>query len=115
MQIDFDDTTLVFVAGAIILMLLYFFVSWRVRSKPDLTHAVLIFTSWAGFATSMFLGLQTCLAKASDLGVLSGQKITILIGVAVVMWVSVSTVYGVFAQLRESAPVTGGLTASRLP
>ncbi|NWB20132.1 MULTISPECIES: hypothetical protein [unclassified Pseudomonas] len=115
MEIELDDATLVFVVGAIVLMLIYFCVSWRVRFKPDLQHAVIICTAWAGFAPALYLGFQTCVAKAADLGVLSNQRVTILIGVAVVMWVSVSTVYGVFAKLRESAPVTGGLTASRLP
>nr|GFB86150.1 hypothetical protein [Tanacetum cinerariifolium] len=39
MQIELDDATLVFVVGAIVLMLIYFCVSWRVRFKPDLQHA----------------------------------------------------------------------------
>ncbi|MDP4572364.1 hypothetical protein A1395_31335 [Pseudomonas protegens] len=102
MEIELDGAALIFAVGSILLLIIYFIISWKVRAKPDLQHAVIICTAWGSFAPALYLGFQTCVAKASDLGVLSSQRATILLGVAAVMWVSVTTVYGVFANLNET-------------
>lgn len=101
MQVELDGATLVFVVGAAILLIVYFGVAWKARARPDLQQAVIICTAWASFAPAAYLGFQTCVAKAEDLGVLANQRITIILGVAAVMWVSVTTVFGVLSKLLE--------------
>jgi len=101
MEIELDGATLVFAVGAILLLVLYLIASWRAGAKPDLQQAVVVCTAWGSFSPALYLGFQTCFAKAVDMGVLSGQRATILLGVAAVMWVSVTTVYGVFSKINE--------------
>jgi len=71
MQIELDGATLIFVCGATLLLILYFVFSWKLRSRPELQHAVIICTAWGSFAPALYLGYQICVAKAADLGVLA--------------------------------------------
>ena len=103
METDMDGVTLASLLGGALLLVVYLIFAHKARAKPDLQQAVILCTSWASFATAAYLGFQVCVAKASDLGVLSNQRVTIFLGVAAVMWVSVTTVYGAFLKIREDS------------
>ncbi|WP_460410396.1 MULTISPECIES: hypothetical protein [unclassified Pseudomonas] len=105
MEIELDGVTLVSGLGVGVFVIIYVIAAWRRNVKPDLQQAVILGMSWAGFATTANLGLQVAVSKASDLGVLADQRVTIWFGVAAVMWVSITTMYGVFVKLRDDAGV----------
>lgn len=105
MEIELDGVTLVSGLGVAVLVIIYVIAAWKHSVKPDLQQAVILGTSWAGLATTANLGFQVAVSKASDLGVLADQRVTIWFGVAAVMWVSITTMCGVFVKLREGVGV----------
>lgn len=111
MGIDLDGVTLVSGIGAALLIIIYVVAAWKHGVKPDLQQAVILGSSWAGFAATANLGFQVAVARAVDLGVLADQRITIWFGVAAVIWVSITTMCGVFVKVRDGSAVSGAQSA----
>ncbi|WP_249675602.1 hypothetical protein [Pseudomonas abieticivorans] len=81
------------IGSSLFFIVLYLVRSMLYRCKPDLTHAVIIAMSCSSVVAAISLGTLTYLSVPEDLGVLRGQKASILIGALVMTWASAMSAY----------------------
>lgn len=91
----FDQISCSIVIGSIGIMA-YLALCFLRGQKPDLTHAITIALSCSGIISAIVLGWLSLTSLDSEMGVLSGQKLSLYLGALAIMWVSITTTYKYF-------------------
>ena len=82
--------------GLIIVSVFVPFMHFKRKTTPDLPQAISLMLSGVGIVTGIHLGYTLLTAAKTDLGVLDGHQIPIVVGALAIVWVSVARIISAF-------------------